>query len=291
MGFQPLLELARRIRPQADSLGGLSYIGSVENGGLQQNRMHIFRDLGIFSPHDPGHGHLFFPVADHQHLTVQRAQLAVQGLEPVSLLRPAHHNPMPGDGVQIKGMHRLPILLHHVIGDVHQIIDGTDAAGGKPLPHPLRRRPQLDVLADPCTVPGAKLRILYLHADIVMNILLISCHIHKGRHKGLPEGSRRLSGDSQHAVAVHPVAGDFIFKHRVVKPQQLHRISPYLSILFKYIDALLRSLRIHASVSPQLLYGAHHALRGNPPQLPCLDPDALLRKRTAVMPPCDLSSV
>ena len=188
-------------------------------------------------------------------------------------------------------MHGLAVLLHDIVGDIHQVVDGPDAAGGKPSAHPLRGRANLNVFADPGTVPGAERRILHFHAHIVVHILLVSHSFYLRGRKGLPESCRRLPGQAQHTVAVHPVAGDLILEHRVVKPQQLHRVRPHGNILPENVDSLLGSLRVHVSVRAQLFNGAHHAVGGNPPELSGLNLNAILGQGASVMTSRHLSPV
>ena len=40
--------------------------------------------------------------------------------------------------VIVKGVHGLSVLFHHIVGDIHDIVDGTDSAGSQTALHPLR---------------------------------------------------------------------------------------------------------------------------------------------------------
>ena len=154
---------------------------------------------------------------------------------------------MPGNGLQVIGMHGLSVFLHHIVGDVHQVIDGADSHGSQPSLHPLRGRPDLDILDDPCTVTRAQVRIFHRNLHIVVDVLVISCLCHHRRHKCFVKCSRSFSCDPDHTEAVHPVGRHLIFHDYIVQSQCLDRVLTNLSILRENVDAFLRRFRIHFS--------------------------------------------
>ena len=167
--------------------------------------MYMIRDLGVLASHDTCKAHSLFSVIDHQHGVIQLPYLAVQGLELISVRRALYHDLMTRNGVIVVGMHGLAILLHDEVRDIHQVIDGTDAAVPKALLHPFRGGGKADVLYHPCTVTGAKLRILHLYLQIVIDILTVSCFLYLRQLEALSEGGGSLPGNADDAVAVHPV--------------------------------------------------------------------------------------
>ena len=75
------------------------------------------------------------PVTNHQDVLVKLPLLPVQRREHVPVRRGLNDDLPPGNRVQIIGMHRLPVLLHHVVGNVNQVVDWPDAHGGQPPLH------------------------------------------------------------------------------------------------------------------------------------------------------------
>ena len=167
---------------------------------------------------------------------------------------------MPCHSVKVKSVHGLAVLLHHVVGNVYQIVDGTDAAGPEPLLHPLWGRRNLYVGADPCTISGAQVRILYFHGNVIVNIFLIFLHFHHWRHERFTEGSCCFPCNAQNTITVYPVGSDLILKYRVPHAQDLNRVGAHLHILPENVDPHLRSFRIHISVGAKFLYGTHHPI-------------------------------
>ena len=217
-GVQALLENAGGIRAETDALGGFADVGAVEGGRLKENGLHLVGDLGILTAHDAGDADLLLRVADHEDVVVHLTHLAVQGLEHVAVLGPAHNDFVVRDGVQVKGVHGLALLDHDIVGDVDQVVDGADAARGQTPLHPVGGGADLDIRADTADVAAAQVGILHLDGDVVVDIaLLILCGGHVGLHEGRAESDGRLAGDPEQAVAVHAVGCDLIFKNGVAQ--------------------------------------------------------------------------
>ena len=136
--IQSLFKLTCRIRTKSQTPLGQTDIGPVEAGCLEKQRSHGIRDHGVLASHDTTDGYLFLPVADHQHIFIQCTLYAVQCLEYISVLCALYHDLMPCNGVEVKCMHGLSVLFHHIVCDIHDIIDGTDPLGTKSLLQPLR---------------------------------------------------------------------------------------------------------------------------------------------------------
>ena len=166
---------------------------------------------------------------------------------------------MTGNRVKIVGVHRLSVFLHHIVGNIHDVVDGADSVGCQTSLHPLRGRRNLDILDHTGTIAGTKIRILNGYLHIVIGILTVAGFLHDGRLKFFAESGCRLSGDPDHAVAVHTVGGNLVFKHHVVKPQRLHCTFAYHCVFRENIDPVFRRFRIHLAAGTQLLNGTHHA--------------------------------
>ena len=61
---------------------------------------------------------------------------------------------------EVEGVHGLAVLQHHIVGDIHNVVDGTDAGVPEPLAHPRGRGPDLHVLHQAGGVAGAEVGIL-----------------------------------------------------------------------------------------------------------------------------------
>ena len=168
-------------------------------------------------------------------------------------------------------MHRLAVFFHHIVGDIHKIIDRTNAVGCQCALHPLRRRSDLYILDNSCAVARAEFRIFYLYLDIIGGILVVSGLLYLRRTEFFMERRRRFSGDTDHAVTIDTVGSDFILDDRVVQAQCMDGAFPNDCIFRKYIDSILRSLRVKLSGASQFLDGTHHTVRLHAAQFSCLD--------------------
>ena len=66
---------------------------------------------------------------------------------------------MVAHGVVVEGVDGLAQLEHHVVGDVHQIVDGAHAGGRQPFLHPGGGRSDLDVLDEREGETAAEVRV------------------------------------------------------------------------------------------------------------------------------------
>ena len=64
-------------------------------------------------------------------------------------------------------MHGLAVFQHDVVGDVHDVVDGTDAGVPQPLPQPGGGGLDFHVLHQPGGIPGAQVRVLNLNVHQV----------------------------------------------------------------------------------------------------------------------------
>ena len=160
--------------------------------------------------------------------------------------------------VIVKGVHRLSVLFHDIIGDVHDIIDGTDTAGCQTALHPLGRGSKLYILYHPGAVTGTQPAVLHPHIQVVVDVLTITrwCD-HRGM-ECLSKGGGSLSGHADYAVAVHAVGCDFILEHHVPQPHDFHCVGAGHAVLRKNVDTALRGVRVHIPAGAQFLHGAHH---------------------------------
>ena len=254
--------------------------------------MHVFGDLGVFAAHDAGDADLLLAVADHQHVVVQFALLAVQGHEAFAVPRAPDYDLMAGDRVVIERVHGLAVLFHHVVGDVHQVVDGTDAAGAQALLHPFRGRAELDVLHDAGRVARAQVGVRDLHGNVIRSLLAVPSHRDDGRNERQAERGRRFPGNAQDAVAVHAVGGDLVFEDGVMQAQGRQGVVARLHVTAfrEDVDAVFGSFGEEVAVKAEFFHGAHHARGRDAAQGAGFDDDAVFR-HVAVVVARDLAAV
>ena len=99
-------------------------------------------------------------------------------------------------------MHGLAVLQHHVVGDVHDVVDGPDAGVPQPLPHPGGGGLDLDVFHQPGGVAGAQVPVLNLDVHIVGDGVAAALNLRRMEMKLLTEGGAGLPGKTDDAQAV-----------------------------------------------------------------------------------------
>ena len=171
-------------------------------------------------------------------------------------------------------MHGLSVLFHYIVGDINKVVDRTDAVCGKASLHPFGRRSDLDIFYHSRRVSGAEIRIFYRNLDVVGSVLPVSCCLHNRRTEFPAESGCRLSGDSDHAVAVHTVGCDLILKDNIVQAERFDGALSDFCVFRENINTVFRSFRIHFSGASKLFDGAHHTAGFHAAELSFLDQDS-----------------
>ena len=85
---------------------------------------------------------------------------AVQGHELFLIFGTFYANFLSADVFVIKGMHGLSELQHHIICDIHEVIDRADAGSPKANLHPRGRRRKTHIFNKTRSITTAKLAVL-----------------------------------------------------------------------------------------------------------------------------------
>jgi hypothetical protein len=131
LGFQPEFPAG-----EADALG-------FEAGALEHDGLVAALTSDRRATHNAGDGLRFLRVGDDQHPGFQRPVGGIEGFDALAFHRAADAQLASGQLRQVEGMHRLSELEQDIVGDVHHVIDGADAARPQPGREPFRRRPLL----------------------------------------------------------------------------------------------------------------------------------------------------
>ena len=183
---------------------------------------------------------------------------------------------MPFDRIHIIGMHWLTVLFHHIVGDIDNIVDRTDALCAQAFLHPFRWRSDLDILYHSCRITWAEICRLYRHLDIIVDILVISCLCNNLWYKFFFKGCCCFSCNAKNSKAVYTVGCDLIFYNGIIQSQYLDSIGSHLGILRENINAVFRCIREHIAVWTQFFDRTHHTVWFYATQFALLDLDAAL---------------
>ena len=202
-----LLVTGRRITVLAQSAAGLAHAVAGKSGTLEQQAGGIFVHAGVGTTHDAGQCHRLFGVADDQVIGVQGEFLLIQGDDLFAIVGTAHVDGAAGDLVQVKGVHGLAHFQQGVVGDIHHIADGAQAAQSQMALHPAGRLAHADVADIVCHIARAQVGRFHLDGDGRIR-LADSFVVHGGHVQRLAEDGGHLAGDAQHGLAVGTVCGD-----------------------------------------------------------------------------------
>ena len=167
------------------------------------------------------------------------AHLAVQGGQFLSFGCQADDDFAALHVAVVEGMHGLAVFQHHIVGNVHDVVDGPYPHGAQPLPHPLGRRGDLHVAHHPGGVPGHQIGCGGLHVQQVGQYAgTASFHHRIVEGKGLIKGGRHLPGQTDDGQAIGPVGGDLELHHMVVGVDHRLDVVAGLAVLVENEDAI-----------------------------------------------------
>ena len=114
-------------------------------------------------------------------------------------------------------MHGLAVFQHHIVGDVHNVVDGPHAVGAEPLPQPLGGGADLHIGHHPGGIAVAQRRGGHLHIQVLEDRTGVAALDHRlvVLH-GLAEGGGSLPGQTDDGVAVRAVVGDLKIHHGII---------------------------------------------------------------------------
>ena len=160
---KPLFVAGRGVGAHPERGGGAADGGAVEVGRLKEHHRRVAHDFTVLAAHDAADGHGLLAVADAEHGGRDGARVPVQGADRLALAGAADVNLPALDTAEIKGVHRLAVLEHDVVGDIDNVVDRADAGIAQPLLHPGRGGGDLHVFDHAGGVARAELRRLDDH--------------------------------------------------------------------------------------------------------------------------------
>ena len=170
-------------------------------------------------------------------------------------------------------MHGLAHFQQGVVGDIHHVADGAQAAQGQMTLHPAGRLAHPDIADVVCHVAGAEVRSLHLHTDRLVGVA-DGVVVHGGHVQRLAEDSGHLAGDAQHGLAVGTVCGDGDVEDVVIQTHHRGDVGAGDGILGQDEQAVDLRAREQVIVQTQLCAGAQHTVGLHALHLAGLDGDA-----------------
>ena len=272
---EALLKAAGRLGSHAQLFCGDAHRAALKAGGLEDDGVGALVDAAVLAAHDAGYRAGLFLVGDDQHLLAQGSVHAVQCLDGLAGAGVADNDLVALDILDVKGVHRLAVLEHDVVGDVDDVVDRAHAAGAQTLAHPARGRADLDIFDDSGHIALAELLVLHLNREIVVDVAAAALDLRLMEVERLVEGGRRLAGKTDDRQAVRAVRGDLKLDGGVVAAQRRGDVLADLAVLLDEEDAVLDGVREVAFGQAQLTQRAEHAVGHHASELALGDLDAV----------------
>ena len=237
-GVQTLFIAGGSVGTHIQSGGGAVDGGAVEVGGFKQNHGGVAHNLAVGTAHDAGHADGLVLVTDAEHRGGQLPLIAVQRLNGLALPGGADDDVVALHAGEVEGVHGLAVFQHHIVGDVHDVVDGADAGVPQPFPHPRGRGLDLHVFHHPGSVPGAEVAVLNVDVHQLRNGAAAALHFRGVQLQGTAKGGAGLPCKADNGQAVRPVGGDLKFHHMIVRADDHSHIIAGLHVLVQHEDTV-----------------------------------------------------
>ena len=135
----------------------------MEIGALQDHIACGVVCAATFATKDAGDAHRFFSVADAQVMLAKGVFHAIEGYKLCSLRLGTHHDLLASHHVGVKAVHGLAVSHHYVIGDIHDVVDGTETDDAQFVLQPFRTLLNLAVLDAYAGITLTSIGVLYLY--------------------------------------------------------------------------------------------------------------------------------
>ena len=218
-------------------------VALVKAGALEKDVNGGVVNLGVEATHDTGEGDgALAVVGDDGHVARELALLAVERGELLAIASDANNDVTTavalGELSEVEGVQRLAGEVHHVVGDVHDVVDGTAAGGDDTTREPIRGRADLNATDDTGHVARAELGGVDAHVDEVRGLgALLVLNRGKLDVRVLVENRADLGSHAHIGEAVRAVGRDLAVKDGVGQATVLGEVHAHGGVLGKDHDA------------------------------------------------------
>ena len=147
-----------RIGREPESLAGGADGLALEERALEDEIGGVGADAGIHAAHNAGDDQGLGGVRDDQHLGSEHALLAVERREFFSRDGATNDDLSAAKFTRVEGVQRMTGFEHHIVADVDDVIDRTEADGGEARLEPRGARANLNAGNNVCGVEWAVFR-------------------------------------------------------------------------------------------------------------------------------------
>ena len=203
-------ETVARLGMHAVPARGAPHAARREVGAFEEHACGVRVDLAVRAAHDARERGRPFSVRDHEIIRVEFAILAVERLQGFARRGAAHEDLVAAHVVQIKRVHRLPVLEQHEVRHVDDVRDRTNAEALQPVTHPRGRGADRHAEHEARAVPRATLGVVDPHGHVARHGLALGearGRLRRGLFPRQVEERRDLAGEADVAERVRTVGG------------------------------------------------------------------------------------
>ena len=242
----------------------------MEIGRLKHHVARGFVGSTTLSAENAGDAHRLLGVANGKVVFAERVLLAVERDEFRAFGLRAHHDFMARHHIGVEAVHRLSVGHHHVVRDVHNVVDGTQADGRELLFEPVGAFFHVAVGHAQANVAFAGFRVLDFHVDgqrfVIDHKSVARRTVQRRLIAVLQQPGVKVACHAPVRERVGTVGRDIHFDDEIaLKLVVFRRRSAHHSIVGQHDDALVRS------ADANLVLGTNHAVRLVSAQLRPLD--------------------
>ena len=201
--------------------------------------------------------------------------LVVKRLECLAVAGASYHDARAVKLSVIEGVHGLAVFQHNIVGDVNDIVDGTNARRAQSHAEPQGRGGDLDILDHACRIAEAQVGRVNAHGKVIFDLIAVATALHNGlvQLELTVEGHGSLAGKTDHREAIGAVGGNFKLHHLVVEHKRLADVHTQLVLILgiENENAVFLLARHIVRGQSQLAHGAKHTVGLYAAQLACLD--------------------
>ena len=240
------LESERRISRKAMATGALTNPCGMEISRLQHHVTGGLIGSTTLSAKHAGNTHRLLCIANGQVAVTQFVLFTVKRDERSSLRQGLHHNFMASYHICIKAMQRLSIGHHHIVSDIHDIVDRTEPNSIQFILQPIGRFLYLTVSYTHTGITFACLRVLYYDINgevmVINGKSLVGWTVKTGLIAVLHQPCIQVASHTPMRKCIGTVSSNINLNEPIALQVVVFsgRLS-YRSILRKYDDTIMRS--------------------------------------------------
>ena len=254
---------------QTEALRGAIYPAWLEARALERDVRRRRPDLRVGAAEDPGDAQGPVLVGDDEDVRREDPLHTIERLEGFTGSRATGHERVAPQPIGVVRMQRLSQLEHHVVRDVHGVVDRPHARGDQSLLHPGRRRPDRDIREVRGPEAPAPVGIFDAYIQLrPVEVVSQLRHLRLAERDALQRGQLPRDADDPHAVGA--VRLELDDEHRVA--EGVGERLPHGERPVEDEDAVV------ILSESELLFRAHHAFAddaADPPRLERQEPVAV----------------